>query len=175
VSPRERHPGDRLAALVDGRLGEAERAQVLAHLAGCAPCRADYDAQLALKGVLGELDRPGAPSSLQARLAGLPAAPAGSGERSTPRPSWSGRRKLVLGAATAGSLVLVTVGVGYAVGAPAPGPTVVPTINLYTTDHAAVSGDIPLEQPQLSQLTAIQVQVGPQVASATTAGGGGTP
>jgi anti-sigma factor RsiW len=172
VNRRERHPGDRLAALVDGRLDEAERRQVLAHLAGCARCRADYDAQRALKGVLGELDRPGAPSSLQARLSGLPEEPAGSAVRSDSKPGWSGRRKIAMGAATAGSLVAVTVGVGYAVGAPATGPTVVPTINLYTTDHAAVSGDIPLEQPQLSQLTTVHVQLVPQVASANSAGQG---
>jgi anti-sigma factor RsiW len=68
-----RHAGNRLAALADGRLPEPERTQVLDHLRRCATCRSDYDAQLAMKGLLRTLGEPGPPSDLQARLAGLAA------------------------------------------------------------------------------------------------------
>ena len=68
MTGRERHPGDRLAALVDGRLGEPDRSRVVEHLTRCPDCLADYDAQLALKGMLRELDAPAAPAELRERL-----------------------------------------------------------------------------------------------------------
>ena len=58
----DRHPGDRLAALADGRLPEPERTRVLDHLARCADCRSDYDAQLTMKGLLRGLGPPGPPA-----------------------------------------------------------------------------------------------------------------
>jgi len=44
--------GERLTALVDGELGHEERERVLAHLAGCAHCRAEADGLRRLKGRL---------------------------------------------------------------------------------------------------------------------------
>ncbi len=45
-----RHLGaDVVAALVDGELADDERERALAHLAGCAPCRAEVDAQRRFK------------------------------------------------------------------------------------------------------------------------------
>ncbi|GAA3943371.1 hypothetical protein GCM10023085_26500 [Actinomadura viridis] len=41
--------GERLTALVDGELGHAERDRALAHLAGCARCRAEADSLRSLK------------------------------------------------------------------------------------------------------------------------------
>ncbi|WP_433327624.1 anti-sigma factor family protein [Spirillospora sp. CA-294931] len=41
--------GERLTALVDGELEHDERDRVLAHLAGCAPCRAEADTLRRLK------------------------------------------------------------------------------------------------------------------------------
>jgi anti-sigma factor RsiW len=43
------HLGDRLSALVDGELSAAERDRAHAHLAGCAPCRAEANQLRALK------------------------------------------------------------------------------------------------------------------------------
>ncbi|WP_131738454.1 anti-sigma factor family protein [Actinomadura roseirufa] len=54
--------GERLTALVDGELGHEERDRALAHLAGCARCRAEADGLRRLKG----------------RLRGLADLPAGS-------------------------------------------------------------------------------------------------
>ncbi|MGW4564532.1 anti-sigma factor family protein [Streptomyces sp. NPDC004561] len=68
----EQHLGDRLSALVDGELGHETRERVLAHLATCARCKAEADAQRRLKNVFAEAAPPPPSESLLARLQGLP-------------------------------------------------------------------------------------------------------
>ncbi|WP_369391699.1 anti-sigma factor [Streptomyces sp. CG1] len=68
----EQHLGDRLSALVDGELGHESRERVLAHLATCARCKAEADAQRRLKNVFAETAPPPPSASLLARLQGLP-------------------------------------------------------------------------------------------------------
>ncbi|MFG2353928.1 anti-sigma factor family protein [Streptomyces sp. NPDC048521] len=68
----EQHLGDRLSALVDGELGHETRERVLAHLATCARCKAEADAQRALKNVFAEAAPPSPSESFLARLQGLP-------------------------------------------------------------------------------------------------------
>ncbi|MGW1876572.1 zf-HC2 domain-containing protein [Streptomyces sp. NPDC001975] len=68
----EQHLGDRLSALVDGELGHESRERVLAHLATCARCKAEADAQRALKSVFAEAAPPPPSESFLARLQGLP-------------------------------------------------------------------------------------------------------
>ncbi|MEU2182171.1 anti-sigma factor family protein [Streptomyces thermolilacinus] len=72
-TPAEQHLGDRLAALVDGELGHDARERVLAHLATCARCKAEADAQRRLKSYFAESAPPPPPAGLLARLQGLPA------------------------------------------------------------------------------------------------------
>ncbi|MEU2058431.1 anti-sigma factor family protein [Streptomyces bungoensis] len=81
----EQHLGDRLSALVDGELGHESRERVLAHLATCARCKAEADAQRRLKSVFAEAAPPPPSESFLARLQGLPAGgdPDGDG---TPAP-----------------------------------------------------------------------------------------
>jgi anti-sigma factor RsiW len=82
ASPAEQHLGDRLAALVDGELGHDARERVLAHLATCAKCKAEADAQRRLKSVFAETAPPGPSEGLLARLQGLPGGDAsGPGSR----------------------------------------------------------------------------------------------
>lgn len=69
----EQHLGDRLSALVDGELGHESRERVLAHLATCARCKAEADAQRRLKNVFAEAAPPPPSESFLARLQGLPA------------------------------------------------------------------------------------------------------
>ncbi|MFG2885587.1 anti-sigma factor family protein [Streptomyces sp. NPDC048297] len=69
----EQHLGDRLSALVDGELGHESRDRVLAHLATCARCKAEADAQRRLKNVFAEAAPPPPSESFLARLQGLPA------------------------------------------------------------------------------------------------------
>ncbi|WP_435643066.1 zf-HC2 domain-containing protein [Streptomyces sp. H49] len=68
----EQHLGDRLSALVDGELGHDTRERVLAHLATCARCKAEADAQRALKNAFAAAPPPPPSASLLARLQGLP-------------------------------------------------------------------------------------------------------
>ncbi|WNM30066.1 zf-HC2 domain-containing protein [Streptomyces sp. Li-HN-5-11] len=68
----EQHLGDRLSALVDGELGHDARERVLAHLATCAKCRTEVDAQRRLKNVFAEAAPPPPSESFLARLQGLP-------------------------------------------------------------------------------------------------------
>jgi Putative zinc-finger len=78
-TPAEQHLGDRLSALVDGELGHEMRERVLAHLATCAKCKAEADAQRRLKNVFAEADPPPPSESFLARLQGLPTGGDGDG------------------------------------------------------------------------------------------------
>ncbi|WP_225838860.1 anti-sigma factor [Streptomyces sp. NK08204] len=69
----EQHLGDRLSALVDGELSHESRERVLAHLATCARCKAEADAQRRLKSVFAKAAPPPPSESFLARLQGLPA------------------------------------------------------------------------------------------------------
>ncbi|RFU88410.1 zf-HC2 domain-containing protein [Streptomyces triticagri] len=71
-TPAEQHLGDRLAALVDGELGHDTRERVLAHLATCAKCKAEADAQRRLKTFFADTAPPPPSEGLLARLQGLP-------------------------------------------------------------------------------------------------------
>ncbi|MEU3185261.1 zf-HC2 domain-containing protein [Streptomyces sp. NPDC006923] len=78
-TPAEQHLGDRLAALVDGELDHDARERVLAHLATCAKCKAEADAQRRLKNVFAQSAPPPPSAGLLARLQGLPGGPPGDG------------------------------------------------------------------------------------------------
>jgi anti-sigma factor RsiW len=164
VTRSDRHPGDRLAALADGRLLPGERSLVLEHLARCENCRADYDAQLVLKGLLRGLPAPGAPADLRARLAGLahpqPLAlppPGKPGRRSlrpggSARPRRSGRAMAARAGAGLVSVTVLALAGAYAVGGTPEGAPVTPAIDRYAREHAAVTGGLPLTEPVLWQL-----------------------
>ncbi|MGW1776872.1 anti-sigma factor family protein [Streptomyces sp. NPDC002104] len=79
ASPAEQHLGDRLAALVDGELSHDARERVLAHLATCAKCKAEADAQRRLKTMFVESAPPPLSAGLLARLQGLPGGTDSSG------------------------------------------------------------------------------------------------
>lgn len=88
-TPAEHHLGDRLAALVDGELGHDARERVLAHLATCARCKAEADAQRTVKSVFASAAPPPPSEGFLARLQGLPGGPGepsgGSGGPGVPR------------------------------------------------------------------------------------------
>ncbi|WP_308201308.1 anti-sigma factor family protein [Carbonactinospora thermoautotrophica] len=65
------HLGDRVADLVDGELDHDARDRALAHLAGCALCRAEVEAARELKARLRALASPGLPAGLTDRLMGI--------------------------------------------------------------------------------------------------------
>ncbi|WP_030688546.1 anti-sigma factor [Streptomyces globisporus] len=84
-TPAEHHLGDRLAALVDGELGHDARERVLAHLATCARCKAEADAQRRLKSVFASAAPPPPSEGFLARLQGLPGGPGEPGGPGGPR------------------------------------------------------------------------------------------
>ncbi|NVI87128.1 anti-sigma factor, partial [Actinomadura sp. BRA 177] len=75
--------GERLTALVDDELGHEERDRVLAHLAGCAQCRAEVAGLRRLKG----------------RLRGLSGLPAADGVDDLPTPDFLTRLRSLPAAA----------------------------------------------------------------------------
>ncbi|MFG2717512.1 anti-sigma factor family protein [Streptomyces sp. NPDC048416] len=78
-TPAEQHLGDRLAALVDGELNHDARERVLSHLATCAKCKAEADAQRTLKNVFAQAAPPPPSEGFLARLQGLPGGSVGRG------------------------------------------------------------------------------------------------
>ncbi|MDI5963892.1 zf-HC2 domain-containing protein [Streptomyces sp. SL13] len=66
------HLGDRLAAFVDGELGDDARDRVLSHLASCDPCKAEAEEQRRLKNAVADALPPALSDGLLARLQGLP-------------------------------------------------------------------------------------------------------
>ncbi|MFJ8748322.1 zf-HC2 domain-containing protein [Streptomyces sp. NPDC102441] len=90
-TPAEQHLGDRLAALVDGELKHDARERVLAHLATCARCKAEADAQRRLKSAFATSAAPSPSEGFLARLQGLPGGPSGDDEG--PDDGSNGRRR----------------------------------------------------------------------------------
>lgn len=72
----EQHLGDSLAALIDGELSHDHRERVLSHLVTCRNCKAEVEAQRALKNAFARSPLPAPPAALLARLQGLPGASA---------------------------------------------------------------------------------------------------
>jgi len=166
------HLGDRLSALVDGELTGAERDRASAHLAGCAQCRAEAAQLRALKQKLRSLmdgapaeaamtrrlismTGPGGPLPPRRRL--LRVVPGGqpdpgrgfraSARPGTRRPRPARRRYLFLGT------VSLVVGLGTAAftagggGQAVPGPKITPPVELYSVQHAILTGEVPFSGP----------------------------
>lgn len=163
------HLGDRLSALVDGELDGAELDRAHAHLAGCKQCRAeaaelralkqklralmaDAPAEAAVTRRLIALTGPGGPLPPRRRvlrLAPRPGPPGGPGLR-RPRPGRTVRRRyLVLGT------VSVVVGLGTAAftvgggGQAVPGPKITPPVQMYSVEHAIITGEVPFAGPSV--------------------------
>jgi anti-sigma factor RsiW len=166
------HLGDRLSALVDGELTGAERDRASAHLAGCAQCRAEVKQLRALKQKLRSLmDGAPAEAAMTRRLISM-TAPGGPlpprrrllrvlpGGRPEPRPGLRAstrpgtrrprparRRYMFLGT------VSLVVGLGTAAftagggGQAVPGPRITPPVELYSVQHAIITGEVPFSEP----------------------------
>lgn len=88
----EHHLGDSLAALIDGELSHDHRERVLAHLVTCGGCRAEAEAQRALKNAFARSPLPAPSAGLLARLQGLP-----GGAPEPPPPGGGGDWRLLEG------------------------------------------------------------------------------
>ncbi len=175
MTARDGHLGEAAAALVDGALGAHTRDLALAHVAGCAECRAELDGQRRLKDRLQHLADPDVPAGLAERLlsicasagptsavptvqAGLPAA--GPRRRATrsrrrttaPRPvSPPVRSRSRRARRFAGGVSALVMGVAVVVVTLGPardqGPAVTPAVVSYTVEHAQTTGGFPGADP----------------------------
>jgi anti-sigma factor RsiW len=138
------HLGQRISALIDGELTDAERDRVLTHLAGCDACRQEAVALRALKQRMHSLGEAMVDAALTGRLMAM-AAPGEPGHAPwRPRPAFPGTRLL-----TAGLLASAMTGLGatafFVGGEPqAPGPRVTPAVDTFLVQHAIVTGDMPV-------------------------------
>lgn len=142
------HLGQRISALIDGELTDAERDRVLTHLAGCDSCRQEAVALRALKRRMHSLGEAMVDAALTGRLMAMTAPGEGSG--------WAGRApwrvKSALPATrllAAGLLASAMTGLGAAAffvgGQPqTPGPKVTPAVDTFLVQHAVVTGDMPV-------------------------------
>jgi anti-sigma factor RsiW len=169
------HLGQRLSALIDGELSEAEQDRVLAHLADCEPCRREASALRTLKrrmNSLGGDPADGGDSALANRLMSLASAGFAFGEQGRD-PAWSwpaafpvavaGPRELRPGrTVVAGAVAFLVVGLGAAAFAAggsdgAPGPQVTPSVDVFMMQHEITTGEVPVVLPVASPV----VKLGP--------------
>jgi anti-sigma factor RsiW len=169
------HLGERLSALVDGELDHDTRDRLLAHLAGCAECRAEVDDERRLKARLGGLADPEMPAELLVRLhavaqttapprdvaATAPTAPSRPrSRRDSSRPATrGGRRRLVrrtrVAALGTGGLLAAAMTFAFVIGGgAASGQAVTPSVDRLTVEHAAVTSDVPLTGPATTAVNA---------------------
>ena len=142
------HLGQRISALIDGELTDAERDRVLTHLAGCDECRQEAVALRALKQRMHSLGEAMVDAALTGRLMAMAAPGAGSGWPGRapwrPRSAFPATRLL-----TAGLLASAMTGLGatafFVGGEPqTSGPKVTPAVDTFLVQHAVVTGDMPV-------------------------------
>jgi anti-sigma factor RsiW len=154
--------GDKAAALTDGELGAEARDAALAHLVRCDGCRDDVAGQRRLKARLGELADPVLPAGLLDRLHAMGSlgpydpgpqvvvvrhrvrlhVPHRPARRDHTRPS--GRSLRGVRYAIGGGVSVLALGVSaFALGGGQPTPTLVPSVDSFTVEHASTTGEIP--------------------------------
>jgi anti-sigma factor RsiW len=161
------HLGDRLSALIDGELDGAERDRAFAHLASCEQCRTEAAELRALKNKLRGLvsgapaeaamtrrliamTGPGGPLPPRRRPLRLASGPRSAARPQIRRPGPRGpvrRRYLVLGTMS------LVIGLGTAAftaggsGEAGPGPRITPPVEMYSVEHAIITGEVPFTGP----------------------------
>jgi anti-sigma factor RsiW len=160
------HLGEQISALIDGELTGAELDRANAHLAACESCRAEAAEMRQLKSALRALFEVDGDDKLTARLLGMagPGGPVpspqdrreqyrrgrGKGPRDKrprdrgDRDSARSRARYVVWSAVS----LFVVGLGAAAfsmggGGGAPAPKITPQLEMFSVEHAIVSGTVP--------------------------------
>jgi anti-sigma factor RsiW len=154
------HLVDLAAALADGELGHEQRDRALAHLAHCAECRAEVDAQRRLKSLIANQPDPEVSPELSARLTALARTAAGPNRPDVVRLSVAvnhrpagtrparRRRSLRSRAATASALGVALVAGVAAAGGGSDAPRVRPPVASFVDEHTATTGRLgPLNDP----------------------------
>lgn len=145
------HLGPAASAFLDGVLDHGRRDEVLAHLAHCAGCRAELDAQRGLRAALREMPGPALPGLLSERLLAV-ASPelAASCERPARARRRPRHRRGVRRAAVSGALLAIGIGGSLGLAGPPPrGPVapVDPTSTQFVLDHSSTSTEVPFDEP----------------------------
>jgi anti-sigma factor RsiW len=141
----KRHLGERLSALIDGELSDAQRERVLAHLAKCDDCRQEAAALRLLKRRMHSLGEAAAADALTWRLLALapasgPGLPVDQGTAARRRYAWS---LVAAGVVTAGLGLAAAV---FVAGGDKPaGPRVVPAVDVFMVQHAITTGQVPVQ------------------------------
>jgi anti-sigma factor RsiW len=141
----KRHLGERLSALIDGELSDAQRERVLAHLARCDDCRQEAAALRLLKRRMHGLGEAAAADALTWRLLALapasgPGEPADHVTASRRRHAWS---LVAAGVVTAGLGLAAAV---FVAGGDRPaGPRIVPAVDVFMVQHAITTGQVPVQ------------------------------
>ncbi len=169
------HLGHRLSALIDGELNAAERDRVLAHLAGCDPCRDEAAALRALKQRMHSLGEAMVDAALTGRLMAMDVPDGGA--------SWAGRApwrprhgRPAAFYLTAGLIASAMVGLGttaFMIGGDqeAPGPRVTPAVGTFLVQHASVIGDLPVAPAPASAAAGASTAGWPSAAPTAAAAG----
>lgn len=156
------HLGETAAALVDGELGHTAREAAFGHVARCAGCRAEVEAQRRTKALLAGAAAPPVSDELLGRLqvigAGTPTGgplvptpadrrpPTVSGlRRPAGRPRRTGSRRSRSWAAATGVAATLVLGLSTAFvagGSPEQGRPITPPVDRYAVEHAATTGGV---------------------------------
>jgi anti-sigma factor RsiW len=136
---------ERLTALADGSLPPLEADRVLAHVTGCADCRAVLDAERRTKRLLGDLPIPTADPALFTRLLELPRT---SYLAPVPLPVATPRhvpRRMATLSLAASAAAVATIASGWFLGGTSgggSGPSVVPATPMLEREHAATTTEL---------------------------------
>jgi anti-sigma factor RsiW len=170
------HLGEQISALIDGELAGLDLDRANAHLAACGRCRAEAAELRQLKRDLRALFDFGGDDELTGRLLAMagPDAPEDRDQvpprrlrREQDRPGRSADRRpprrRAPARATARSrgryvlwsaISLFVIGVGTAAftmggagGSASPGPKITPQLEMFSVEHAMISGDVPFPDP----------------------------
>jgi anti-sigma factor RsiW len=157
-----RHLGERLSALIDGELSDAQRDRVLSHLARCEPCREEAAALRLIKRRMNALGDATAAGALNWRLIALAASGEPAAGNPVPgRPGWGWRpprarvaRPLLLAGGAAVAAAGLSLSAAFLAGGNPPprGPRVVPALDVFMVQHAITTGDVPVRQAPASRV-----------------------
>jgi anti-sigma factor RsiW len=168
--------GEQLTALVDGALGHAERDRAHAHLARCAGCRDELEAQRALKARLGRfagaapppppalvralrdlaapgtdpLARPPVPVPARSGFTGPPGVRPGGPARPSAGPGRAAVRRARRASALGSGLLALSVGAALLLGGPdgaRPSTPVDPGSDAFVVDFVSTTSEVPLADP----------------------------
>jgi anti-sigma factor RsiW len=136
---------ERLTALADGALPAHEADRVLAHVAGCADCRAVLDAERRTKRLIVDSSAPAADPALMARLLDLPHT---SFLAPVPLPVAVPRqvpRRMATLSLAASAAAVATIASGWFLGGASgggTGPAVIPATPVLEREHAATTTEL---------------------------------